>query len=83
MNVGSLTAEGITSLARNSPKLLTLYLSAARINVSVKHFNFTLKKMFSKRRLFTTGYCDVKNVKNDLPEHVLWGKGTDLVPLWN
>ena len=33
----------------------------AIVDVSVDHCNGTLRKMFSKRKLFTTGYCFVKH----------------------
>jgi len=56
MHIQSLMAEGITSLVRNSPKLITLYLSAESIpHVDIENFNATLKKTFCKRRLFTAG----------------------------
>ena len=61
MNDRSLTAEGITSLVRNSPKLIILCLYASRVHVdgNVINFNATLKKMFSERKLFTAGYYSV------------------------
>ena len=81
MDVRSLTAEGITSLVRNSPKLMTLWLYAARLTVSMKNFNAKLKKMFSRRRLFTAGYCNINENRNFL-SYVLQEQGTNLVPLW-
>ncbi|XP_065920439.1 uncharacterized protein [Dysidea avara] len=86
MMVGSLTAEGITSLVRSSPKLITLYLHAGSIHhgdVDVDFFSAKLKKMFCKRRLFTAGYYMVNyNVYGDSTD-VLWEHGTDLLPLWD
>ena len=58
MNIQSLTAEGITSLVRNSPKLLMLHLavSAEAIHhLDAENFNATLKRMFYKRKLFASG----------------------------
>ena len=62
MDVQSLTTECIISLVRNSPKLITLYLRIR--HVSVNNFNVTLKQMFSKRKLFTAGYCSVNDEKD-------------------
>ena len=83
MMVRSSTAEGITSLVRNSPELITLYVSTENIHrLSVVNFNATLKEMFCNRRLFTAGHyiCDkcIRNVDIRLLD-----QGTDLLPLWN
>ena len=83
MIVQSSTAEGITSLVRNSPKLITLYVSAQTIHrLSVENFNATLREMFCNRRLFTAGHyiCDRRTIFVDCG---LWELGTDLLPLWN
>jgi len=60
----------------------------ARIIISAKNveiFNATLKKMFTQRRLFTTGYYYVsKYDRSDISlEDVLQEQGTDLLPLWS
>ena len=89
--VESLTAEGITSLVRNSPKLITFLLYLKIGAETVKNVNATLKKAFSKRRLFTAGYCSVTcvgNVKNftqqnNVTVRVLQDQDTNLLPLCN
>jgi len=83
MIVQSSTAEGITSLVRNSPKLITLCVSAQTIHrLSVENFNATLKERFCNRRLFTAGHytCD-KHIGN--VDSILWEQGTNFLPLWN
>ena len=80
MNVQSLTAKGITSLVRNSPNLMTLFLKTDR-KLNEEHFNATLKKEFSKRRLFTAGYCCV-NGKGDISFNVLREQGADFFNLF-
>jgi len=83
MMVQSLTAKGITSLVRNSPKLITLYLSAKTIHcLSVENFKTTLKKMFCKRRLFRAGHYICDRCPRNLNIR-LWEQGADLLPLWN
>ena len=86
MKIRSLTAEGITSLVRISPKLITFYLvmSAETIyRLDVEKFNETLKQMFLKRKLFTAGdymLCDewdywIEKIR-------LREQDTHLLPLW-
>ena len=82
LDVWSLTAEGITSLVRNSPKLITLYFNI-RSDVGFKHLDATLKKMCSNRKLFTTGYCGIMDNRYSASDHVLHKRSTDLVSLWN
>ena len=82
LDVWSLTVEGITSLVRNSPKLITLYLKI-RSDVGFKHLDATLKTMFSNRKLFTTGYCGIMDNRYSASDHVLCKISTDLVSLWN
>ena len=56
MMVKSLTVEGIKSLVRNSPKLVTLdLLQKSALGVNVESFNAALKILFQKRKLFTRG----------------------------
>jgi len=86
MIVQSSTAEGITSLVRNSPKLLTLYFTAETIHrLSVEKFDARLRKMFCKRKLFTAGHyilCGPNQFSRDLLDIRLWEQGTDILPLW-
>ena len=57
MMVRSLTAEGIASLMRNSPKLMTLYLNPKTFSGTCKKsFNATLKTTFHKRKFFTADH---------------------------
>ena len=82
MDVQSLTAEGTISFVMNSPKLTTLYINIR--DKSVKNIcNATLKKMFSKRKLFTAGYCIVNDKRYISSVDVLQDQGTELLPLWN
>ena len=77
MRVRSLTVEGITSLVRNSPKLITLhwYIFDKVIRASVENYNATIKEMFWNRKLFTAGqYKEVGSWEYE--------QGTDLNPLW-
>jgi len=83
MSVRSLTAEGITSLVKNSPNLRTLYLCAKVRHVDVESFNASLKKMFWNRKLFTAGHYMLSN--SQLSHQVVlvcWEQGVDLLPLW-
>ena len=82
MFVKSLTAEGITSLLRNSPKLVTLYLYVSAMDVSVLNFKATLKKTFWNRRLFTVGLYKLTDSWYDSARDVLREQCTDLFPLW-
>ena len=77
MRVKSLTFEGITSLVRNSPKLITLHLYAYNVNGNVENFNASLKKMFCNRKLFTTGHYMLNSY------NILREQGSDLLPLWD
>jgi len=83
MQVRSLTAEGVTFLVRNSPKLIALYLRT-EFNLNEEHFKATLKKEFSKRRLFTTGYCNVNDKGGFPPDDTLREQGVDFpLSFWN
>jgi len=69
MEVKSLTVEGITSLVRNSPELITLdLLQMSVVDVSLDNFNCSLKKMFSRRKLFTKGLYKYTKFSNDAQE---------------
>ncbi|XP_065906237.1 F-box and leucine-rich repeat protein 13-like [Dysidea avara] len=85
MRVGSVSVEGVTSLVRNSHKLITLHLCVkAILHVPgyVKTFKDTLKKMFCTRKLFTSGNFMLYQGSGSLSD-VLWEQGVDLLPLWN
>ena len=81
MRVRFLTVEGVISLVRNSPKLITLHL-----RVSVKNVTATLKKMFRNRRSFhfTADHSILLPVLycGRFSRHSLWKQGSDLLPLW-
>ena len=82
IDVPSLAVTAIMCLVRNSPKLITLYLRT-KLDISAKHFNAALQKMFSKRVLFATGYCNITDQRGISPEDVMQELGIDLLPLWN
>jgi len=84
LSVNGLTTEGITTLVRNSPKLIKICVKARhlydmngqRLNQrDVQDFSATLKKMFSNRKLFNVGYCLINERLCQPPD--------DLLPLWN
>ena len=79
MMVGHVTCEGITSLVRNSPKLITLQLCANHVDGNVENFN-ALLKMFWNRKLFTTVHYMLKKNWHDI-KAVLREQGSDLLPL--
>ena len=87
MKVRSLKFEGITSLVRNSPALITLYLLVSVMDAYVENFNAALKKMFWNRKLFTAGllrhtkFIPILKLAME-QDNVLWEQGTDLLPLW-
>ena len=84
MVVEVLTGEGITSLMSNSPNLITLCLIVTALchgDIDVETFNAKQKRLFCKRRLFTTGYYKVLDKAFNMT-HVLWEQDTDLLPLW-
>jgi len=83
MRVRSLTFDGITSLVRNSPKLITLYLCVSFLDVKEENFNATLKKLFGNRRLFTAGLYNLMDFWRNGSREVLLEQGTDLIPLWD
>ena len=70
--VQCLTIEGITSLVRNSPKLIKFYVLASVYDVDGRRMclegvNAKLKKMFSKRKLFHTGYYEIDEIRYEAP----------------
>ena len=88
MRVASVTVEGITSLVRNSPRLITLYaIRTCDVDRKVlgyddvEHFNDTIKKIFCHRKLFidSAGHYTA----HSLSQEVFTQEGTDLLPLWN
>ena len=82
MGVKSFTGDGMLSLVRNSPKLITLHLCGHQLDKrAMESFNVTLKKTFYYRKLITGGYCMVSN--EGYVTQVLYEQDTDLMPLWN
>ena len=79
LSVRSLTIEGIKSLVKNSPNLMTLYLYAIS---HLENCHATLKKEFWNKRLFTVGYCKIEHYWDEDLRDVLYQKGTDLFPIW-
>ena len=79
MKVKTLEVDGITSLVRNSPQLITLHLCAAGTMGDVG-MDVSLKKKFWNRKLFTAGHCKMCYGCNCLS--ILEPQGTDLFPLW-
>jgi len=78
MMVRSLTAEGITSLVMNSPKLIKLCFNLNRSVVfNVMNCNTELRKKFRHRKLLS---ADLYSLSSDIIEDVLCD--TDLRPLW-
>ena len=85
MSIGSLAAEGIISLVRNSPKIITLHLYVRAIrhmDMSLQSFNTTLKQRFCNRKLVTGGHylVDCQHYRDKFD--VLQEQSTDLLPLW-
>jgi len=82
MNIRSLTGKSITSLVKNSPKLITLHLHVTINDMNLEHFNATLKKLFWNRRLFAAGLYELVVSWDINSMDVLWEQGTDLLLLW-
>lgn len=96
MNVGYLIIEGVTSLVRNSPKLLTFYAHTRKLfNVTgadmiVLDFNASLQKQFQNRKLFNAGRFCLKKAQsqNDdydfllQADYMLHQQDADLVKLF-
>jgi len=91
MSVRSLTIEGVTSLVRNSPKLITLFIILSLYDVKdcspeivdTLEINATVKRMFCHRRLFRVGCYSMIRAQNTEIESVLTRQDTDLTKLWN
>lgn len=66
MEVETLKVEGITSLVRNSPKLIKLYYLLQISILDVEDFNL---KMFLKREVFTGGLYKYGNISDDIQEN--------------
>ena len=82
MMVNSFTVEGITSLVRNSPKLITLYLQVSVMDVGVEYFNATIEKLIWNSKLFTAGRYELVVSWDISLIDVIWEQGTDLYSLW-
>ena len=81
-----MTVESITSLVRNSPKLITVHLSVGTIqhvDGYVRTLNNALKKMFCRRKLFSSGHFMVYLGSSGSLSDVLWEQGVDHFPVWN
>ena len=78
--VGSVTCNGITTLIRDSPNLLTFALreQKARKESYLKSLSGWLSKTFAGRKLFTSGLFTLARESNDAE----WLSNTDLLPLW-
>ena len=91
VSVRSLTFEGMISLVRNSPKLITLFVILSLYDVKdsspdmldTLEINATLKRMFWHRKLFRIGCYSMIRAQNTEIENVLTKQDTDLMPLWN
>lgn len=84
--VHSVTSEGITTLIKNSPNLLTFVVHEQKqYNESYfKSLNASVSERFANRRLFTRGLFSLIRQPED-DEHVEyneWLQNTDLVSLW-
>ena len=83
--VNSMTANGIASLIKNSPNLLTCLLGFCKKNK--KYFNSlsaSLGKKFRHRKLYTSGLSLIQEVKADniLGTGTEWLQNTNLLTLW-
>jgi len=86
MKVQPVTVESITSLVRNSPKLITLHLSVGiiqHVDRYVRTFNNAIKKMFCRRKLFSSGHFIVYLGSRGSLSDILWQQGVDRFPVWN
>jgi len=81
MSVQTFEVDGITSLVKNSPRLITLHLSAVLCTMGYVGMDVSLKKKFWNRKLFTAGHCKV-DIGNRCSISILEERGTDLLPLW-
>ena len=84
LHVRSFQVEGITSMVRNSPNMITLCCySSIRLRATVRRCKAKLKKIFRNRALFTAGHCEVVEYPGyDNLQNVLHERGTDLFSLW-
>ena len=82
--VNSMTTNGIASLIKNSPNLLTCLLGFCKKNE--KHLNSlstSLGKKFGHRKLYTSGLSLIRQVKNnDSVTGAEWLQNTNLLTLW-
>jgi len=81
MMVRCVRVRGLTSLLRNSPKLITLYLHVSVLDVDAEHANLLLNKLFWERRFLTAGCYKLFVSWVRKARDVLWKQGTDLLPL--
>ena len=80
--VYSVTSEGITTLIKNSPNLLTFVLDEQkRYNGNYFELSTSLCKRFADRKLFTSGLFGL--MKRELGSYDNdWLQNTDLLSLW-
>jgi len=87
--VRSVTSEGITTLIRNSPKLMTFHaviFEVVYVGGCIRHeFESKLKEEFSRQQLFEVG--SYKVVRRDQlytdTDQQEYENNTDLLPLWH
>ena len=81
--VCSMTSKGITTLIKNSPNLLILVGKVKEKRYKEKYFeslSASLSKTFAHRKLFTSGFCLMKQSEVDYLDD--WIQNTDLLSLW-
>ena len=89
LSVNSVTTEGITTLIKNSPKLLTFYIVTFQplyddkdVRLNLKTFKAKLKAKFGDRKLFTSGwYVLVQGYELYSADQLLF-ENTELLPVW-
>ena len=89
LSVNSVAIEGMTTLIRNSPKLLIFYVVTFQPlyddkdeRLNLKTFKSTLKAKFSNRKLFTSEcYMLVQDYEISNAEQLLF-ENTELLPVW-
>ena len=90
MEAGSVTGIGITTLIRNSPKLMTCHIEADHLvpdsksqgdRLKLRHFKMTLKQNFYDRKLFSCG-CYFLAIQRGHRCNLMTLDSTELVPLF-
>ena len=93
LSVGAVTAQGVTTLIANSPKLKTCHINSRFRQFSedyqfnVRDFISALKKKFPDRKLFSCGSLSLTQestyIKFDALNYLLIERNTDLTSLWS